>query len=452
MGLPAPNPGQRKRTSASFGRPLLLAALGALAVALLGAGSAYAAPPWLPPSELGDTGRGALDPKPEVALDAAGEAVAVWERYDHGVSTIEGALRPPGGAWSAPVVLSKKGQFVEAPQIAVDAAGKAVAVWQGLVARNVMIQSASRLPGGAWSRPVDVSTKGGDSTSPRIAIDTAGRAVAVWQRYTGGTVAQSASLRPGGAWSRPVNLSKKGQEALGPQVAVDAAGEAVAVWRTVNGNVVLQSASRRPRGAWSAPAGVSKKGEEVASPQVAIDAGGEAVVVWERILDGNTHSVRSAVRSPRGAWSRPVGLGRKGRDGTAPEVAIGASGEAVAVWEGRGSHTIIESAARPPGGNWSAPAELSAGGRNALRPQVALDAAGEAVAIWQRYDGKNTIIESAARLPGAAWPPATPVSEAGKYAVEPQIAVTPAGEAVAVWGRFVGSKLIIESSSRPNHP
>ncbi len=426
------------------------AALGILAAGLLGAAPACAAPAWLSPAKLGDTGKGALAPRPELAIDAAGEAVAVWERRAHGSSVIQAASRPPGGTWSAPAVLSRKGQEVGEPEIAVDAAGRAVAVWQRSFRGDVIVDSASRAPGGAWSRPVDISEKGGRAMVSQVAVDPDGTAIAVWQRFDGrNTVVQGASQPSAGAWSRPVNLSAGGQEALGPQVAVGAGGAAVAVWRHVSGfKVVVQSASRRPGGAWTKPVDVSRKGEEAFAPQVAIDSAGEAVAVWEQ-SGGDGYSVEAATRPPGRAWSRPASLSPKGSDATSPQVAVDDAGEAVAVWKSRGEYSIVQGAARPSGGAWSRPVALSANGGNAIEPQIALDGAGEAIAVWQRSDGRGFIVESAARPPAAAWSAPTLLSAKGREGEEPQVAVAAGGEAVAVWGRFVGSEMIVEGAARP---
>lgn len=427
--------------------PVALGALGLVALVSAGAGAATS---WPPPTRLGDSGRAALAPRPALAVDAAGEAVAVWERRDHGSSMIQAASRPPGGQWSAPIPISRKGQEVAEPEIAVDPAGKAVVVWQRSSRGDSIVQSASRSPGGRWSAPVDISAKGGRAMVSRVAVGAGGDAVAVWQRFDGRNAAvQAASLRPGRRWSAPVDLSAKGREALGPEVAVDAAGAAVAVWRRVDGfRVVVQSAARRPGADWSPPHDVSSPGAEAFVPQVAIGAGGEAVAVWES-SDGESRAILGASRTPGGTWSRPKELSAKGRGGSVPQVAVDSGGEAVAVWEAKRRNSTIESAARPSAGAWSAPAVLSTNGGRALKPQVALDDAGEATAIWQRFTGRGFAVESAARPPGAAWSAPARLSAPGKYSVEPRVGLAAGGEAVAVWGDFVGSRLVIEGAARP---
>src|ERR1051325_6115370 len=99
---------------------------------------------------------------------------------------------------------------------------------------------------------------------------------------------------------------------------------------------------------------------------------------------------------------------------------------------------------------WVLPApDLSAAGQNASSPQVAIDPAGDAVAVWTRFNGTNTIIQSASRPAGGAWSAPLDLSAAGQNASSPQIAVDPAGNAVAVWTRSNGTNNIIQTASKP---
>src|SRR5207245_2126632 len=57
------------------------------------------------------------------AVGPAGNAVVVWT--EDGV--VRAASRPAGGAWSAPATLSPVGVL---PRVGLDAAGSAIAVWR----------------------------------------------------------------------------------------------------------------------------------------------------------------------------------------------------------------------------------------------------------------------------------------------------------------------------------
>ncbi len=427
--------------------PAGLGALSATALVLLAlwTASAAAAPTWLSPLNLSEAGQNAG--QPEVAVDSAGDAVAVWYRSDGSNTIIQSAERPAGGAWSEPVNLSEEGQNAEKPQVAVDPQGNAVAVWRRNDGSKYRIQAATRPPGGAWSEAVDLSEAGENASEPRVAIDSQGNAVAVWQRPVGpSTVVQSAERPAGGAWSAAVTISPSEKGASVPYVAVDPQGNAVAVWRYFDGtNLIIQSAERPAGGAWSAAVRISAEGQNAESPQVAVDPQGDAVAVWFR--EGGTEKIiQSAERPAGGAWSEPVNLSAEEQIAVEAQVAVDSQGDAVALWRRReGSNDIIESAERPAGGAWSGPVELSAKGQDAESPRVAVDPGGDAVAVWHIYASGDEFIQGAARPAGGAW--SEPVELSEKESTEEiGVAVDPEGNAVAVWERDDGSNYRVQAA------
>jgi hypothetical protein len=98
-------------------------------------GSASAAS-WLEPQDISAANE-VVDGRPEVAVDPAGDAVAIWERHVGGEEIVEASERPAGGDWSASEVLSLPGEEGERTQVTIDAAGNAIAVWVPLVANGL---------------------------------------------------------------------------------------------------------------------------------------------------------------------------------------------------------------------------------------------------------------------------------------------------------------------------
>ena len=145
-------------------------ALGAVAAAVgvltIGSQASLAASGWVPPQYLGPAGATSAS-RPQVALDAQGNVIAVWARDGYGASrdvTVQSAFRPVGGPWQAPVDLSRPGPDgvqtdIErsGPRVAIDGQGNAVAVWQRNDGTSIVVQAAERPAGGAWSAPIDIS-------------------------------------------------------------------------------------------------------------------------------------------------------------------------------------------------------------------------------------------------------------------------------------------------------
>jgi len=210
---------------------------------------------WSAPVTL--SANGVVGGWPQVAVDYQGNATAVWAgRASNGrririqSRRIQTATRSAGGTWSAPVSISKAGhRLVGDPQIAVDPQGGATAIWQRSNGSNLVVQGATRPAGGGWSRPVDITTghgRGGQHL--QLVVDSWGNATAIWEGYDtrpGPNFAiQAAKHPPGGAWSRPTDISRWTNSLGEPQIAVDPQGRSTAIWAIgAKGGAVIQSAT-----------------------------------------------------------------------------------------------------------------------------------------------------------------------------------------------------------------
>src|SRR4051812_27668340 len=99
--------------------------------------------------------------------------------------------------FGAPVTVSAPGQYAFGPQVAVDAAGNALAVFDSYDGMNYIVQSSFRPVGGAFQFPVYLSSEGQDALAPHVAFDGARNALAIWTHFDGahnGTV--QAAFRP----------------------------------------------------------------------------------------------------------------------------------------------------------------------------------------------------------------------------------------------------------------
>ena len=145
---------------------------------------------------------------PQVAVGSDSTATVVWSRSDGSNERVQATTRAPNGSWSSPVTLSEAGADAWNPQVAVGSDGAATAVWRGLDGGSDRIQASSRPAKGVWSTPATLSTVSGNVYDPQVAVDPEGMVTAVWSWWNvdHGQV-QTASRPPGGTWSRPVTLS-----------------------------------------------------------------------------------------------------------------------------------------------------------------------------------------------------------------------------------------------------
>jgi hypothetical protein len=324
----------------------------------------------------------------------------------------------------------------------------------GCLAAGLVASPASAAPD--WSRPMNVSgVLSIGEESPLVRVDSAGNATVVWRRYRNGKlIYESAVGGAGRRWSTPSTLFGGLEDAYGLQIAVDPLGIETAVWeRRVGRSWVVQSATRSVGGSWSAPVTLSAAG--AGSALVAAGPEGNVTAVWllER-EEGWRSVVQCATRSAGGSWSAPVTLSPPRKAARSPQIALDPQGGATAVWEEEHSGAI-ESATQSAGGSWSAPVTLSANGVGAAWPQVAVDSQGNATAVWagsvlRGRRLQSSRIQSATRPAGGSWSAPVSISKSGhRHVQDPQIAVSPQGEATAIWQRSNGSYLVVQGTTRP---
>jgi hypothetical protein len=91
---------------------------------------------------------------------------------------------------------------------------------------------------------------------------------------------------------------------------------------------------------------------------------------------------------------------------------------------------------------------ISAAGQDAFEPQVVVDPSGNVIAVWTRFDGSNLRIQSATRTPSGPWSTPVSISDPGFDASTPRVAVDPSGNVLAVWTRNFGATNRIQASYR----
>jgi PKD repeat protein len=250
------------------------------------------------PTAVSDAAAGSFC-RPQVAMDDAGDVGVLWQRfYDTGVGTppqrwVEEASTKPAGApfpTASPgrVALSSTtvgGAGTCTYALSMTPSGSATALWDYADAGGVYrVYSASRVPGAAfatatWGGSAPTSSAGDTNFAPRLALDDAGDAQALWNAASG----VLGSLRPAlGGFGVPQTLS----DASGgdPQIAGSAGGDAMAIWQgQLGGDTAVFAAHRSPDGPFESPA-LLARGNGAAlsvgsSPQVSADAQGNAYVV-----------------------------------------------------------------------------------------------------------------------------------------------------------------------------
>jgi hypothetical protein len=224
---------------------------------------------------------------PVVAMDDRGGVVASWQSSDGGFLVVQAALRTSAGDWSVPEPLSGRGRHATRPVVAMDANGNALVGWVRYNGSWFAAQVARRNGGEAWSPPQNLSERGGNAVGLDLAMNRRGDAVVTWVQGQLTTLGNLwSSFRPAGAerWSRiPVTYGWRG---LQTRIALDEAGNATAVWA---GEMSI-SASFKPVGQpWQQNYLLSSYEHATAHPAVTTQAPREATALWVQAETADDH-------------------------------------------------------------------------------------------------------------------------------------------------------------------
>lgn len=286
-----------------------------------------------------------------------------------------------------------------------------------------------------------------NASEPQIAIDKNGNAVAIWIENT----AIRSSRRPvNGSWSSAVTIS--GTNASNINLVSDTDGNATAVWLE---NGVVKAAGRTLNGNWSNSTALSNN--NASSPTLCVDNDGDVIAAWTR--NGN---VEASVKPFGSNWHTKSTL--SSNDAARPAIAIGGDGndtKAVLVWQGTSSDgsDAIFSAAKLINGPWTSPVQISRKGQNSVQPNVAVDPNGNALAIWYAYDydGVNyshVVVRTAERnTDTGTWSKVSTLSQPGIRDPETlmaRIEYDSIGNAIALWNNSYDDETFsLESAVKP---
>jgi hypothetical protein len=324
-----------------------------------------------------------------------------------------------------------------------------------LVALSVSLLSITPSVGGAtgssWGAAELIETdNAGNASAAQVAVDASGNAIAVWDQSDGtrnNIWANRYAAESGWGTAQLIETDNAGS-AYFSRVAIDASGNAVAVWHQSDGTRYNTWANRYAAGSgWGTAQLIeTDNAGDAGFPQVAVDASGNAVAVWQQ-WDGSRTNIWANRYAVGSGWGTPelIETDNAG-DAAFPQVAVDASGNAVAVWhQSDGTHSNIWANRYAAGSGWGM-AQLietdNAG--NAYSPQVAVDASGNAVAVWHQSDGTHSNIWANRYAAGSGWGTAQLIeTDNAGNARDPQVAVDPTGNAVAVWRQSDGTRLNI---------
>ena len=367
--------------------------------------------------------------------------------------------------WELPAGnLSQPGNVADYPQVATGPSGSATAVWSWMPPGGGLtyVQAATRRAGqSSFDAAANLSGPDVDGFLPQIAIEPDGETTVLWVGLAP-VVAYDVTMatRPAGqaTFGGPRPMSVLPSFPAGPQLAMTPDGSVAAIWVALFSQVPLIQTATRPAGkaSFDAPQDIPDFGQPLSTtspdPQVTLGQDGTTTAAWIGETSG-LEIVRAATR-PAGGDSFGVSqdLSERAPDLEDVHLVTAPDGTVTAIWAiSDGYGWSIQTATRPGDqATFGRPQTLSSAGLDAIDPQLALTPDGSAVAIWTQSIGTETVIQAADRPAGeASFGAPQNLSEPGEDAADPDLAIAPDGAVTAVWSRFNGTYKIIQTAARP---
>lgn len=397
-------------------------------------------------------GPGISDGEPVIAVDATGRAMAVWVRTANNKTTLFGNRYLPTTGWLLPFQIDNLGE-VSSPQLAMDAAGNATVAWlRATGTAQINDVYAKRISFTSTTAPSAlIDTAASTATAPRLAMNAAGQAVAVWQHSGNMKQVWANHLLLNGNWGGAAVVATENLVLLNPQVSINPSGKAMVLWAGAAGRLSA-SLSTGP-GVWDPARLVQDTGVNLQS-SVALDANGNAVAVWKQMgAAPNSTIFANFFNGATGKWGQGAAISVGDNLATQPRVVVDATGHATAVWLQSASatapsrvqarrYTVVQGA-----GAWGPVVEMQASDPGVASGQrVGVDAEGNATLVW--LQGSGAVGAPATRLnvwanrftPAGGWgvPLQLEANGAGD-ADPPDLAVSSGGQAAAVWSQSPGT-------------
>jgi len=227
---------------------------------------------------------------PDCFINNAGFATVVWQRFAQEHYQIESASYV-NGYWLPTVVLSDGTRNAYNPHVAMDDAGNAIAVWfESETTSTLRVYSSKRAVGSDWQSPEQLSDSSSMSAKfPQVGMNEQGNAIVLWEQYDG--VNWHIASRTGSfasAWSPEIAISQLGHDAFDPHVVLNVYGSAIATWTFYDSQTIkrIQVARYDGKGKkWTnslAQTLLSDPSHDSQSPSIACNPrSGHVVLAWQ---------------------------------------------------------------------------------------------------------------------------------------------------------------------------
>jgi len=229
----------------------------------------------------------------DAVIDINDNVIAVWQQQDpSNYYQIYYAIWS-GSDWTIPEKIPGQPlRYGSNPQVAVDLAGDAIAVWHQDSGLSYQI-FYSLWDGTQWTNAEKIpgQTEEADANLPQIALDANGNAIAIWEKNNGINYQIFYSFWDGAQWTDAKKIPGTPQSTgHNAQISFDTIGNALAIWSQNTGPVFQVFHARWNGSEWINTAAIP--GQPQANPkppQIALDNNNNAMAFWGQYSDSAYH-------------------------------------------------------------------------------------------------------------------------------------------------------------------
>ncbi len=380
---------------------------------------------------------------PQLAVAANGDAVCVWtDQYPPlwGTYSIWASSYIHGVGWGVPIPLENHSESASSPKVAIDSIGRATAIW--IEGNNLW---ANRfVPGVGWGTPIMIDANPAPDSPLEITADPIGNVTLLWINidsydYHKTLWANRYELATG--WGGRVMIDQA-VRLESPRIASDASGNAIAVYyKQVVGESLNTLACSYLSGVGWGTAELIEGNEgwpNIDELAISINQAGTAVAAWAQ-WDGLYMSIWTNRFVPGVGWDMAVKIEDNPNNAFGAKVAVAPDGNTNVLWlHSDGTNESIWVNQYVPGLGWGTPLQTQ-NSPNGGTKRIDLSPDGVAKAVWVANDAGISSVQSSTYIPGSDWSiPQSLKSNINYYTgVAPVLSLDEAGNAIVVWSESI---------------
>ncbi|MFH0888890.1 MAG: hypothetical protein V1871_06755 [Planctomycetota bacterium] len=328
-----------------------------------------------------------------LAMNNNGFAIALWLQTDGTRNNLWANLCITGTTWGTATLLETAPETIYGypkPQIAINDSGNAVAVWVQNDGTCDSLWANRYISGTGWTGRELVETNNTyDATAPQVAIDNSNNIIAVWVQdsLTGNHVYTNRYIS-GTGWAGVTPITNLINIATDPQIAMNDSGNAVVVWAMTSTDYALYANRYVSPTGWTSVSGdlIETMDGSASVPQIAMNNSGNAIVVFNHYVLASCKAYATRYISPTG-WTTVQLICNGQETTTEPRIAINDSGNAMAIWYQYDTlRTNIWANRYIAGTGWVGSTSIETNANDADGHKIVIDNSCNSIAVWKQSD------------------------------------------------------------------